>query len=92
MSFYKGLKLLETGCVDRVLQVGECKITFFFGTPVRRPERAGENKKKKKRRGARSEPWFFLSSSLRVQRSVVVSVAVGVGEGGVGAVDLRSAS
>jgi hypothetical protein len=24
LSFYKGLKLLETGCVDRVLQVGEC--------------------------------------------------------------------
>lgn len=23
LSFYKGLKLLETGCVDRVLQVGE---------------------------------------------------------------------
>lgn len=24
LSFYKGLKLLETGCVDGVLQVGEC--------------------------------------------------------------------
>ncbi|KAF0768832.1 Uncharacterized protein FWK35_00020888 [Aphis craccivora] len=26
LSFYKGLKLLETGCVDRVLQVGEYKL------------------------------------------------------------------
>lgn len=25
LSFCKGLKLLETGCVDSVLQVGECK-------------------------------------------------------------------
>jgi len=24
LSFYKGLKLLESGCVDNVLQVGEC--------------------------------------------------------------------
>lgn len=24
LSFYKGLKLLESGCVDSVLQVGEC--------------------------------------------------------------------
>lgn len=28
LSFYKGLKLLETACVDRVLQVGEYR--FFF--------------------------------------------------------------
>lgn len=25
LSFCKGLKLLETGCVDNVLQVGECR-------------------------------------------------------------------
>lgn len=30
LSFYKGLKLLELGCVDRVLQVGECAVFFFF--------------------------------------------------------------
>lgn len=29
LSFCKGLKLLETGCVDDVLQVGKC-ITFLF--------------------------------------------------------------
>lgn len=30
LSFYKGLKLLETGCVDRVLQVGEYQRRAFF--------------------------------------------------------------
>lgn len=39
LSFCKGLKLLESGCVDNVLQVGECqifrqfistKISFFY--------------------------------------------------------------
>lgn len=30
LSFYKGLKLLETGCVDRVLQVGEYKLRFII--------------------------------------------------------------
>lgn len=29
LSFYKGLKLLETGCVDRVLQVGEYKSIYI---------------------------------------------------------------
>lgn len=30
LSFYKGLKLLETGCVDRVLQVGEYKLDGLY--------------------------------------------------------------
>lgn len=34
LSFYKGLKLLETACVDRVLQVGEYA-TFVSGGYIR---------------------------------------------------------
>lgn len=30
LSFYRGLKLLESGCVDNVLQVGECFLRSFF--------------------------------------------------------------
>lgn len=29
LSFYKGLKLLESGCVDSVLQVGECCTSYI---------------------------------------------------------------
>lgn len=29
LSFYKGLKLLDSGCVDNVLQVGECRLDHF---------------------------------------------------------------
>lgn len=55
LSFYKGLKLLETACVDRVLQVGEYDARIKYIRCRRR------------RRRTRGPPWMDRSRVVRVK-------------------------